>query len=157
MVFDPVGGAVAESAVRAVAWGGRYLVVGFASGGIPRVGLNIPAGQGRLGGQVFWGSSSGATGGPGRDRRQCRPVPSDPLPCSGSRRRATSSAFTSTQENAWLVLAARALARDATSLSLDVNGEAIKTVLYRGYKPADTDAAGPHHQHRRGAASGRSR
>lgn len=47
------------------------------------------------------------------------------------------TAFTSTQENAWLVLAARALARDASSLSLDVNGEAIKTALYRGYKPAD--------------------
>lgn len=47
------------------------------------------------------------------------------------------SAFTSTQENAWLVLAARALAKDANSLSLDVNGEAVKTALYRGWKAAD--------------------
>lgn len=47
------------------------------------------------------------------------------------------TAFTSTQENAWLVLAARALAKDATSLSLEVNGEAVKTALYRGYKAAD--------------------
>ncbi len=47
------------------------------------------------------------------------------------------SAFTSTQENAWLVLAARAMAKDATSVSLDVNGEAVKTALYRGYKAGD--------------------
>ncbi|MES9604822.1 zinc-binding dehydrogenase [Actinomadura sp. NPDC000929] len=55
VVFDPVGGAVAESAVRAVAWGGRYLVVGFASGGIPRVGLNIPLVKGSSVVGVFWG------------------------------------------------------------------------------------------------------
>ncbi|MGW3471457.1 NADPH:quinone oxidoreductase family protein [Saccharopolyspora sp. NPDC000995] len=42
VVFDPVGGTVAEAAVRAVAWGGRYLVVGFAAGAIPRLALNIP-------------------------------------------------------------------------------------------------------------------
>ncbi|MFF5114829.1 NADPH:quinone oxidoreductase family protein [Streptosporangium sp. NPDC000509] len=55
VVFDPVGGAVAEAAVRAVAWGGRYLVVGFASGGIPRVGLNIPLVKGSSVVGVFWG------------------------------------------------------------------------------------------------------
>ncbi|WP_062353084.1 NADPH:quinone oxidoreductase family protein [Herbidospora yilanensis] len=55
VVFDPVGGAVAESAVRAVAWGGRYLVVGFASGGIPRVALNIPLVKGASVVGVFWG------------------------------------------------------------------------------------------------------
>ncbi|MER6824682.1 NADPH:quinone oxidoreductase family protein [Streptosporangium sp. NPDC000563] len=55
VVFDPVGGAVAEAAVRAVAWGGRYLVVGFASGGIPRVGLNIPLVKGSAVVGVFWG------------------------------------------------------------------------------------------------------
>lgn len=47
------------------------------------------------------------------------------------------SAFTSTQENAWLVLAARAMAKDTSSVSLDVNGEAVKTALYRGYKAPD--------------------
>ena len=43
--------------------------------------------------------------------------------------------YTSTQENAWMVLAARALAKD--TLSLDLNGEAIKAALFRNYKAAD--------------------
>lgn len=55
VVFDPVGGAVAEAAVRAVAWEGRYLVVGFASGDIPRVGLNIPLVKGAAVVGVFFG------------------------------------------------------------------------------------------------------
>lgn len=55
VVFDPVGGAVAEAAVRAVAWGGRYLVIGFAAGGIPRIGLNIPLVKGSSLVGVFWG------------------------------------------------------------------------------------------------------
>ncbi|GAB3467440.1 NADPH:quinone oxidoreductase family protein [Actinophytocola sediminis] len=55
VVFDPVGGAVGEAAVRAVAWGGRYLVVGFASGVIPRVGLNIPLVKGSSVVGVFFG------------------------------------------------------------------------------------------------------
>lgn len=40
-VCDPVGGKLAESALRCMAWQGRYLVIGFASGEIPRVALNI--------------------------------------------------------------------------------------------------------------------
>lgn len=40
VVYDPVGGAVAETAVRHLAWGGRYLTVGYASGDIPLVGMN---------------------------------------------------------------------------------------------------------------------
>src|SRR6202012_2150872 len=40
--------------------------------------------------------------------------------------------YTSTQENAWMVLAARALAKE--TMSLDLNGEAIKAALYRNYK-----------------------
>lgn len=40
MVVDPVGGPKAESALRAIRWGGRYLVVGFAAGEIPRFPLN---------------------------------------------------------------------------------------------------------------------
>jgi uncharacterized protein YfaS (alpha-2-macroglobulin family) len=43
--------------------------------------------------------------------------------------------YTSTQENAWLVLAARALAKE--TLALDLNGAAVKTALYRSYKAAD--------------------
>jgi alpha-2-macroglobulin len=45
--------------------------------------------------------------------------------------------YTSTQENAWLVLAARALAKE--NLSLDVDGQPIKTALYRSYKAATLD------------------
>ncbi|KZD21387.1 alpha-2-macroglobulin family protein [Tardiphaga robiniae] len=45
--------------------------------------------------------------------------------------------FTSTQENAWLVLASRALAREANTLALDVNGSPVKTALYRSYKAAE--------------------
>ena len=41
MVYDPVGGNAAEPALRSLSPGGRYLVVGFASGTIPRVGLNL--------------------------------------------------------------------------------------------------------------------
>lgn len=41
VVYDPVGGELAEQALRATAWHGRYLVIGFASGDIPRVPLNL--------------------------------------------------------------------------------------------------------------------
>ena len=41
VVYDPVGGELAEQAFRATAWHGRYLVIGFASGDIPRFPLNI--------------------------------------------------------------------------------------------------------------------
>ena len=41
VVYDPVGGDLAEQAFRATAWHGRYLVVGFASGDIPRFPLNL--------------------------------------------------------------------------------------------------------------------
>jgi NADPH2:quinone reductase len=41
IVVDPVGGAIAESALRALGPGGRYLVVGFASGTIPSIPLNL--------------------------------------------------------------------------------------------------------------------
>lgn len=42
VVFDPVGGTLAESALRSIAWSGRYLVVGFASGNIPAFAANVP-------------------------------------------------------------------------------------------------------------------
>jgi NADPH2:quinone reductase len=41
VVVDPVGGELAEPALRAVHWGGRFVTVGFASGTIPRIPLNL--------------------------------------------------------------------------------------------------------------------
>jgi hypothetical protein len=45
--------------------------------------------------------------------------------------------YTSTQENAWLVLASRALAKE--NLTLDVDGSPVKTALYRSYKASEMD------------------
>jgi NADPH:quinone reductase len=42
VVYDPVGGPSTELALRGMAWGGRLLVIGFASGDIPRLPLNLP-------------------------------------------------------------------------------------------------------------------
>jgi uncharacterized protein YfaS (alpha-2-macroglobulin family) len=47
------------------------------------------------------------------------------------------SPYTSTQENAWMVLAARALARDTANMMLDVAGESKKGPLYRSFRPSD--------------------
>jgi NADPH2:quinone reductase len=41
VIYDPVGGDYAEPALRAIAWKGRYLVVGFAAGEIPKIPLNL--------------------------------------------------------------------------------------------------------------------
>jgi NADPH2:quinone reductase len=41
VVYDPVGGSYAEPAVRSLGWEGRYLVVGFAAGEIPKLPLNL--------------------------------------------------------------------------------------------------------------------
>lgn len=41
VLYDPVGGDLAEPAVRSMAWRGRYLVIGFAAGDIPRIPLNL--------------------------------------------------------------------------------------------------------------------
>jgi NADPH:quinone reductase-like Zn-dependent oxidoreductase len=41
VVIDPVGGAYSEAALRAMAWGGRFVVVGFADGEIPKIPLNL--------------------------------------------------------------------------------------------------------------------
>ncbi|RTL54714.1 MAG: alpha-2-macroglobulin family protein [Bradyrhizobiaceae bacterium] len=48
--------------------------------------------------------------------------------------------YTSTQENAWLVLASRALAKEADNVSLSVDGEPVRNKLYRSYKSADIAA-----------------
>ncbi|MBT3786756.1 MAG: NADPH:quinone oxidoreductase family protein [Alphaproteobacteria bacterium] len=42
VIFDPVGGAIADQAFRSIAWNGRYIVVGFASGEIPALKFNLP-------------------------------------------------------------------------------------------------------------------
>ncbi len=41
VVYDPVGGAYTEPAMRSLAWKGRYLVIGFAAGDIPRIPINL--------------------------------------------------------------------------------------------------------------------
>jgi NADPH2:quinone reductase len=41
VIVDPVGGPLAEESFRAIAWGGRFVVVGFAQGEIPRIPLNL--------------------------------------------------------------------------------------------------------------------
>ena len=56
VVYDPVGGPYAEPALRATAWNGRYLVIGFAAGDIPRLPLNLPLLRGCSIVGVFWGS-----------------------------------------------------------------------------------------------------
>lgn len=55
VVYDPVGGACAEPALRAIAWRGRYLVVGFASGAIPALPFNLMLLKGASVVGVFWG------------------------------------------------------------------------------------------------------
>lgn len=56
VVYDPVGGPFAEPALRSIAWQGRYLVVGFAAGEIPRIPLNLVLLKGCQIVGVFWGS-----------------------------------------------------------------------------------------------------
>jgi len=56
VVYDPVGGGLAEPALRSMAWKGRYLVIGFAGGDIPRIPLNLPLLKGCSIVGVFWGS-----------------------------------------------------------------------------------------------------
>jgi NADPH:quinone reductase len=55
VIYDPVGGDFAEPAFRSIAWRGRYLVVGFASGPIPSLPLNLPLLKGASIVGVFWG------------------------------------------------------------------------------------------------------
>ncbi|MFM8623945.1 MAG: NADPH:quinone oxidoreductase family protein [Betaproteobacteria bacterium] len=55
VVMDPVGGELAEQALRSMAWRGRYLVVGFTDGQIPRLPLNLVLLKGCALIGVFWG------------------------------------------------------------------------------------------------------
>jgi NADPH:quinone reductase len=55
VVFDPVGGPFTEAALRNCAWRGRYLVIGFANGEIPRLPANLTLLKGCSLVGVFWG------------------------------------------------------------------------------------------------------
>ncbi|MEK9649654.1 MAG: NADPH:quinone oxidoreductase family protein [Gammaproteobacteria bacterium] len=56
VVYDPVGGSYAEPAIRATAWDGRYLVIGFAAGEIPKPPLNLALLKNCQIVGVFWGA-----------------------------------------------------------------------------------------------------
>ena len=56
VVYDPVGGDFSEAALRATAWEGRFLVIGFAAGEIPKIPLNLTLLKGCDIVGVFWGS-----------------------------------------------------------------------------------------------------
>jgi NADPH2:quinone reductase len=58
IVYDPVGGELAEQALRATAWEGRFLVIGFTAG-IPKVPLNLVLLKGCQVVGVFWGAFTG--------------------------------------------------------------------------------------------------
>ncbi|WP_194723013.1 NADPH:quinone oxidoreductase family protein [Noviherbaspirillum malthae] len=55
VIYDPVGGVYAEPAFRSIGWRGRYLVVGFANGEIPKLPLNLALLKGASLVGVFWG------------------------------------------------------------------------------------------------------
>ena len=59
VVYDPIGGDYSEAAIRGMAWNGRYLVIGFASGPIPKIPLNLALLKGCSLVGVFWGRFCG--------------------------------------------------------------------------------------------------
>ena len=56
VIYDPVGDKFAEPAFRSIGWNGRYLVIGFAAGEIPKLPLNLPLIKGASIVGVFWGA-----------------------------------------------------------------------------------------------------
>lgn len=56
VIYDPVGGPLFEEAFRSIAWNGRMLVIGFASGEIPALPANLPLLKGAALIGVFWGA-----------------------------------------------------------------------------------------------------
>ncbi|NOY48255.1 MAG: NADPH:quinone oxidoreductase family protein [Chlorobi bacterium] len=56
VIYDPVGDKFSEPALRSIAWKGRYLVVGFAAGDIPKIPLNLVLLKGCQIMGVFWGA-----------------------------------------------------------------------------------------------------
>jgi NADPH:quinone reductase len=59
VVYDPVGGSYTEPALRSTAWEGRFLVIGFAAGDIPKIPLNLALLKGCSIVGVFWGAFVG--------------------------------------------------------------------------------------------------
>jgi NADPH2:quinone reductase len=59
VVYDPVGGDYSEQALRSMAWNGRFLVIGFAAGPIPKIPLNLTLLKGCSIVGVFWGRFTG--------------------------------------------------------------------------------------------------
>jgi NADPH:quinone reductase len=72
VIYDPVGGALAEPALRGIAWQGRYLVIGFAAGEIPKIPLNLVLLKGCQIVGVFWGSF--AMREPAKNRAHCEQI-----------------------------------------------------------------------------------
>jgi NADPH2:quinone reductase len=68
VIFDCIGGPYTEPALRSIAWGGRYLVVGFAAGEIPKIPLNLVLLKGCELVGVYWGRH--ARQNPGEFRQQ---------------------------------------------------------------------------------------
>ena len=56
VVYDPIGDAYSEPCIRATAWDGRYLVIGFAAGEIPKIPINLALLKGMKIVGVFWGA-----------------------------------------------------------------------------------------------------
>ncbi|MBU0809392.1 MAG: NADPH:quinone oxidoreductase family protein [Gammaproteobacteria bacterium] len=56
VIYDPVGGDLFDAAIRSIAWNGRLLVVGFASGRIPELPVNLALLKGAAVVGVFWGA-----------------------------------------------------------------------------------------------------
>jgi len=56
VIYDPVGGDFTEQALRAMAWNGRHLIIGFAAGDIPKIPANLTLLKGCSVVGVFWGS-----------------------------------------------------------------------------------------------------
>ncbi len=56
VIYDPVGGKYAEPALRGIGWNGRYLVIGFAAGEIPKIPLNLTLLKSASLVGVFWGA-----------------------------------------------------------------------------------------------------
>lgn len=69
VIYDPIGGALSEQALRAIAWEGRHLVIGFVSGEIPKIPLNLTLLKGCQIVGVFWGSF--AMRDPQKNRANC--------------------------------------------------------------------------------------
>ena len=59
IIYDPIGDCYTEPAFRAIGWKGRYLVVGFAAGEIPKLPINLTLLKGASLVGVFWGTFTG--------------------------------------------------------------------------------------------------